>query len=88
MKKFLPAMIIVLLITLVLNHASNTLNKRGEGMYASYLRDCEPKTANLHKSSLLGLTDEVTVTGWNCVGSDSGGQGYHARIWTHVFWLL
>jgi len=75
-------------MTLTINHAVNTLNSAGDNVHAAFLKDCDSGTVKLEKPTTFGLPVEIRVEGWNCDGPDSGGQGYHARIWTHFFWLL
>ena len=88
MKKFLPALITFILIGLVLNHGASALNRVGNNMNASFLRDCDKGTVKVEKSNLFGLPTSVSVEGRNCAGPDSAYQGYRADIWDHFFRLL
>lgn len=63
-------------------HGSKAVNEVGDNMYASFLGNCDKGTVVL-KKSFFG----VRVTGKNCNGPDSGGQGYGSTLFAHFFWL-
>lgn len=88
MKKTIFASLLILLIAIVLNNAADNLNRRGDGVHASFLKDCDKGSVKAQKSTIFNIPTSVTIQGKNCAGPDSAYQGYRAEIWDHFFWLL